>query len=406
MVYAWNAATGTSPRCYQGGSLAYALVGALVIAAAMQPGPLRRVLAVGPLAWIGRLSYGLYLFHWPLIVWLVPSRADIDGLALDGLRLSLTFVAATASYYLIELPVRERRLPAVLRALTPSRRHQARPKRDVTRWLPVPATCLTVAAVLASASGATPPPSYLVGERPAASAPRIWRPRRPGCGSCSWETRRPAASSPAWPRSVTRSRRTSPRVRCSVAASPAGTSPRRATSRSPSHSERCPEMVDQATTRALQELQPNVVVWMSIWEKSDLVVDGRTLASGTEAGDAEMLRRMDATLDRITAGGAKVVILTVAAPAPNDAQGASNSSNEVDDASYARLDRIVRRFADRHTDEVTLVDLARRVCPDGPPCPDEVGGVRLRPDGRHFTPAAATIEAHWPLPKLLEAACS
>lgn len=159
-------------------------------------------------------------------------------------------------------------------------------------------------------------------------------------------------------------------------------------------------MVDQATTRALQELQPNVVVWMSIWEKSDLVVDGRTLASGTEAGDAEMLRRMDATLDRITAGGAKVVILTVAAPAPNDAQGASNSSNEVDDASYARLDRIVRRFADRHTDEVTLVDLARRVCPD------EVGGVRLRPDGRHFTPAAATIEAHWPLPKLLEAACS
>lgn len=39
-----------------------------------------------------------------------------------------------------------------------------------------------------------------------------------------------------------------------------------------------------------------------------------------------------------------------------------------------------------------------------PPCPAEVSEVRLRPDGRHFTPEAAAIEAHWLLPKVVTSA--
>jgi hypothetical protein len=151
-------------------------------------------------------------------------------------------------------------------------------------------------------------------------------------------------------------------------------------------------------------MRPDVVVWMSIWEKSDVIAGGSTLVSGTPSGDAEMLRRMDAALARVTRYGAKVVLVTVAAPAPNDAQGATNSSNAVDDAGYARLDSIDRRFAQRHPDQVTIVDLAHRLCPDGPPCPEDVDGLRMRPDGRHFTPTAATIEAKWMMPAIIEAA--
>src|SRR5262249_10364946 len=74
MMFAWWAATGTSSRYYHGGSAAYAILACIVIAGSMEAGILHRVLSVQPLAWIGRLSYGLYLFHWPVIAWLVPTR--------------------------------------------------------------------------------------------------------------------------------------------------------------------------------------------------------------------------------------------------------------------------------------------------------------------------------------------
>jgi lysophospholipase L1-like esterase len=166
------------------------------------------------------------------------------------------------------------------------------------------------------------------------------------------------------------------------------------------HSERCPAMVDAAQTPAIEQMRPDVVIWMSIWEKSDVIANGQTLVSGTPAGDAEMLRRMNDELTRITAYGAKVALVTVAAPAPNDAEGANNTSNAVDNASYARLDSIDRRFAKLHPGVVTLIDLAQRLCPNGPPCPEDVNGLRMRPDGRHFSPKAAAIEAQWLLPQL------
>jgi hypothetical protein len=167
------------------------------------------------------------------------------------------------------------------------------------------------------------------------------------------------------------------------------------------HSERCPAMVAAAQVPAIAAMRPDIVIWMSLWEKSDVIQDGKTLVSGTPAGDAEMLRRMNAELQRITKYGAKVVLLTIAPPAPNDAQGTSNTSNAVDNASYARLDSIDRRFVAEHQGVVTLVDLAKQVCPKGAPCPQKVDGLFMRPDGRHFTPTAAAIQARWLLPQLV-----
>ena len=110
---------------------------------------------------------------------------------------------------------------------------------------------------------------------------------------------------------------------------------------------------------------------------------------------------MNEALARVTAYGAKVVLVTVAAPAPNDAQGTNNVDTKADDDGYARLDSLDRRFAAAHPRQVTLVDLAHRLCPAGPPCPETVDGIRMRPDGRHFTPAAAAIEARWLLPQIV-----
>jgi hypothetical protein len=429
MLYAWNVATGTSARYYHGGSLAYAALACVVIAAALQAGPLRAALGFGPLAWTGRLSYGLYLFHWPVIVWLVPTRVHVTGPTLNALRLLVTFVLAALSFYLIELPVRERRRPSLSWRRAD---RSARAPRPVVQWIALPAVALTFVIVLATTTGAKPAPSYLVGERPTSQFP--WGFGDPlFCGTPRGEETREAQTAarelgpPALERSADGMRLLvlGDSVACSLypgmqavgelvgatveQASVFGcgiASGEITTTRDEQitpNSDRCPTMVRQAVGTAVAELQPDVVLWVSIWEKSDVVVDGKVLVSGTPEGDGEMLRRMDRALERLTADGAHVVALTVPAPAPNDAQGAANTSNAIDDASYARLDSILERFAARHPDSVTLVDFARRLCPDGPPCPVTVDGERMRPDGRHLTPTAAARAAHWLMPQIVDA---
>lgn len=456
MMYAWHVATGTSSRYYHGGSALYAVLACVVIAGAMQPGLLRRALGFGPLAWIGRLSYGIYLFHWPLIVWLVPSRAHLTGLPLNALRLALTFLAAMLSYYLIELPIRERRRPTLPWRRAAVERQPHAPRRDLMRGLALPAVGLTLLIVLASSTGATAAPSYLSGSQ----TPTFSNPGGPVPGSPAraaspvtfavpninfiWafgdplfcgaprpsETNEAVAEAhklgaPTVARSATGLRilvlgdstacslfpgmkAVGDQVGASVAqAAVFGcgmASGQITTTRGEQitpNSERCPAMVEAAQVPAVSEMRPDVVVWMSLWEKSDIIADGKTLVSGTAPWTAEMLRRMNAELARVTAFGARVVLVTIAAPAPNDAQGTSTLSSAVDDAGYARLDAVDRTFAQQHPGVITLLDLAHQLCPKGPPCPETVDGIRMRPDGRHFTPTAAAIQARWLMPQIV-----
>ena len=67
-------------------------------------GPLRGALTSAPLAYVGRISFSLYLWHWPLLVFLPGTAAGLVA-ALTG-----AFVLAAASYRFIERPARESRL--------------------------------------------------------------------------------------------------------------------------------------------------------------------------------------------------------------------------------------------------------------------------------------------------------
>jgi hypothetical protein len=69
--------------------------------------PLTTALGAAPLAWLGRLSYGVYLYHWPVYVLLDDRRTGIDNIgALLALRVAVTMAVAVVSYYLIEQPIR------------------------------------------------------------------------------------------------------------------------------------------------------------------------------------------------------------------------------------------------------------------------------------------------------------
>jgi peptidoglycan/LPS O-acetylase OafA/YrhL len=95
-----------------------------------------------PVVFIGKLSYSLYLWHWPVFVFFRYLGFDLSGYSLL-LALSIVFILAMAGYYLIENPLRKVRLnlrwtvllvvifPAILFSLAYSFaiKHQGLPQR-------------------------------------------------------------------------------------------------------------------------------------------------------------------------------------------------------------------------------------------------------------------------------------
>jgi peptidoglycan/LPS O-acetylase OafA/YrhL len=73
----------------------------------------RRVLESRPAVAIGKISYSLYLWHWPIFV-LFRWTVGLDSVPAAAIALALTFGAATASYFYVEKPFRY--APLMLRA--------------------------------------------------------------------------------------------------------------------------------------------------------------------------------------------------------------------------------------------------------------------------------------------------
>lgn len=95
---------------YQGGLALHALLVLPVLAASLVPGAVRRVLALEPLRLVGLVSYGIYLYHWPIFLALTPGRTGLEGWTLFAVRTAATLAAATLSYHLVERPFRDRRV--------------------------------------------------------------------------------------------------------------------------------------------------------------------------------------------------------------------------------------------------------------------------------------------------------
>lgn len=93
---------------YQGGFFWVCLFSiGLVFAASQKDSTLSAWLSVRPLAWLGKRSYGLYLWHWPVFALLRPEFELSDNAWVQAaIRLTLTLILTELSYRLIENPVR------------------------------------------------------------------------------------------------------------------------------------------------------------------------------------------------------------------------------------------------------------------------------------------------------------
>ncbi|MGH3542575.1 MAG: acyltransferase family protein, partial [Mycobacterium sp.] len=109
LAVAAHYAAGTA-REFRGGLLVVVAVAAVLVIAPVtldQRGPVATVLAWGPLVWLGTISYGVYLWHWPIFLVLNGERTGWSGLSLFCLRCAATLAVSAASWWLIEQPVRK-----------------------------------------------------------------------------------------------------------------------------------------------------------------------------------------------------------------------------------------------------------------------------------------------------------
>ncbi|GAA2590522.1 acyltransferase family protein [Streptomyces tubercidicus] len=144
---------------YPGGfALAALATGAAVLASAQPLGPLATLLGTPPLRWIGKRSYGIYLWHLPLISIATPDRMTPADAPLNAITAAVTSVGLAAlSYRWLEQPIRRSGFRATARTLRLALTSGATRTRGTVLGARAAVGCVTTVVLVASCGLATTP---------------------------------------------------------------------------------------------------------------------------------------------------------------------------------------------------------------------------------------------------------
>jgi len=163
----YSSATPAEAFVYRGGFLLAALASTAVLwCVTCAPGtPVARILSFPLLTFVGRISYGLYLWHFPLFAYVNSARTGLSGWALLGVRMVPTFAAAWASFVLVERRLRTGTAWVARRSWVLG---------PVTLFGVVGALVLATTPAAAASAAATPAGLTLAATPIAASAPPVY----------------------------------------------------------------------------------------------------------------------------------------------------------------------------------------------------------------------------------------
>ena len=380
---------------YVGGAFAFSVLVALVLwTVELHPGqPMAAGLSWFIPRWIGQISYGLYLWHWPAIV-LTPRlvqqilgpHADVllaGSTKLNLLRLAVTFAAATASFYLVERPIRRMRhqgrltnlrvalaVPPALAAMTALVLLVGQvPASDIALVQHV-SDCPdnNFVCLVSHAGPADSPVMVLMGDSVAKSmdpafvqiaAARKWTYIMAARNGCSMIQRwvssdtEPGTRRPGW--------------------------------------DACYNVLPEVYNSVLAA-RPNLIVATDRWLLAGSLDDsGKLLYPGSPEHLADTERRLADWARKMTATGSKLVLihlLPIGRPIDcANSQFASSAPCQQkvsDDTLTPKYNAVMDDVAASFPGVVSTVDIQDVVCPNGV-CPPKIDGIWIRSDGLHFT---------------------
>jgi len=377
-------ATGSARDFRTGLLIVVALAAVLVVApvALDQGGPVARALAWRPLVWLGAISYGVYLWHWPIFLALNGERTGWSGWRLFALRCAVTVAVAAASWWLLEQPIR--------------------------RWRPVIVPMLPLAGATAATAAAVTMLVLPVGVKPAdvpvgpdvdsaaLVSPEVPVELRSPSGQLATGTKRVAVfgDSVAWtlmrylPPTPGLSFTNYTTIGCGVARG----GPYRYAGQTLNQKPECDAWPSRWSQRINHDLPDVVLLIIGRWEVVDRVNEGDWTHIGDDAYDGYLRGELQRALDILTSTGAHVVVTTE----PYNRRGERADGSLYPEDQPVRADRwntLLRSVIGKRSD-VTVLDLNKKLCPDGY-YTTKVDGIKMRMDGVHPTPEAVKWLTPW-----------
>jgi peptidoglycan/LPS O-acetylase OafA/YrhL len=390
----WVTASHSAPWIYRGGFFGVSILVALLILGATQGGrnPLREIVGWGPFRWLGMISYGFYLWHWPVFLVVTRAQTGLEGLTLFGVRLFVTLLIALASYFLVERPIRR----GALRA----------PVALGSAFACSGAIGIAIVAITWNAipSGDAPneAQAHWQAKAPAVPGgvptPSAERTRVLLVGdSVAWSVGVGFIPSIEQEASVALQNRAI--IGCGLGNGPIRERDGVVLQQPGSQCELWPRYWREY----VEAVQPDVSVLLTgFWDVFDRQVDGEWLTYGSEAYDRYLLELLREATDALASGGAPVVLLTAPYVQP-PFKAKAYESPSTERWRMDRLNEVLRRHAAR-SPGVHVIELGAFVCPDADCSGSDDGGPLIKQDGAHFTPRGAQIVARWLAPKLREIA--
>jgi peptidoglycan/LPS O-acetylase OafA/YrhL len=368
--------------------VALAAVTVIAPVALDQNGLVGRALAWGPLVWLGAISYGIYLWHWPVFLIVDGERTHWSGWTLFAARCGITVALAAVSWWVIEQPIR--------------------------RWRPVAVPSLRLAAAVVATAAVLTLQIVPTGLRPGdpdlppgvstaavervvdpveVARPGAVAPRAPGervvtvfGDSIGWTLMRYLPATPGL-KFVDRTT-----IGCGVARG----GPYEYYGERLEQKPECDAWPSRWAQRIAYDRPDVAVLVIGRWEIMDRVYQGKWTHIGDPTYDIYLEGELRRALDTVGSTGAKVVVTTE----PFNRRGEQPDGTLYPEDEPDRVNKwntLLRRVAADYPN-VSVLDLNKKLGPRGV-YTSKINGIQVRSDGVHLTPEGVK----WLTPWLLDA---